>query len=122
MTNQKVNYATAGLLLVAALAMFTPRVQAEEQRLDNTQIGTEAPEATSLESPTPGQPTENRMQHDMPHDMPSMKSGNMQHDMPHDMPDMKSGNMQHDTGNMQHDMPGTDSTTPPSPSGQSPAN
>ena len=106
MTVQKVSYATAGLLLVAALAMFSPRVQAEEQQLDNTQTVTEAPEATSSESPTPEQPTENRMQHDMPHNMPGMKSGNMQHDM----------------GNMQNDMPGTDSKTPPSPSQQSPAN
>ncbi|PZD71014.1 hypothetical protein C1752_08456 [Acaryochloris thomasi RCC1774] len=121
MTVQKVSYATTGLLLVTALAVFTPRVQAEEQRLDNTQTSTEVPAATGSESPAPEQPKGNGMQHNMPHDMPGMKSGSMQHDMP-GMGSDSMNNMQHDKGNMQHDMPGTDSTTPPSPSGQSPAN
>lgn len=117
MNVQKLNYATAGLLLVAALAVSTPRVHAEEQQLDNTQTGTEAPAATGSESSSPEQPVGNGMQHNMPHDMPGMKSGDMGN-MQHNMPGMGSDSM----NNMQHDMPGTDSTTPPSPTEQSPAN
>ncbi|KAI9130088.1 hypothetical protein [Acaryochloris sp. CCMEE 5410] len=129
MTVQKVSYATAGLLLVAALAVFTPRVQAQEQQqLGNTQTGTEAPASTGSESSAPHQPMGNGMQHNMPHDMPGMKSGDMQHDMgdmQHNMPGMDSGdmnNMQHNMGDMQHDKSGTNSTTSDNPTEQSPAN
>ncbi|KAI9129959.1 hypothetical protein [Acaryochloris sp. CCMEE 5410] len=128
MTVQKVSYATAGLLLAAALAVFPPRVQAEEQQLNKTQTGTEAPATTGSESPAPDQPMGNGMQHNMPHDMPGMKSGDMQHDMgdmQHNMPGVSSGDMnntQHDMGNMQHDKSGTNSTTSDNPTEQSPAN
>ena len=130
MTNQKVNYATAGLLLVTTLAVFTPRVQAEEQQLlDNTQTAIEAPESKGSKSLAPDQPMGNGMQHNIPHEMPGMKSGNMHHDMGnmhHNMSGMNAGdkgNMHHnmsgmnagDKGNMHHNMSGMNATKSSTP-------